>query len=145
VEDQGWVAWFTVANRLGIPITIFGDGRQVRDLLWIDDLVDLYLECWERGVRGVYPVGGGESNSTDLRRVLRQIVDVSGREFVNIEYRDPRLGDQPYFVADLGWLDSSGLSWRPRIGVDEGVSRLIAWVADHEAQIREVVNRPQST
>jgi CDP-paratose 2-epimerase len=141
VEDQGWVAWFTVANRLKIPITIFGDGKQVRDLLWIDDLIDLYLECWNRRVEGVYPVGGGAANSTDLLTVLQQIVSESGEDFAGVDSRDPRLGDQPYFVADLGWLEGSGLTWRPKIGVNEGVSRLVAWVADHEEQIREVVKR----
>lgn len=139
VEDQGWVAWFAVANRLKLPITVFGDGRQVRDLLWVDDLVDLYLECWNKRLEGVYPVGGGKANSTDLRSVLDQIVSESGNGFTDISYRDPRLGDQPYFVADLRWLDEVGLDWRPQIGVGEGVARLVTWVADHEEFVRVVV------
>ncbi len=134
VEDQGWMAWFAIANLHGLPITIYGDGRQVRDLLYVEDLIDLYLEAWEAGLTGVYPVGGGPDNSIDLRRGLELISAHSGKEF-NLTHAETRPGDQPYFVADLGWLADSGLAWRPRVGVEEGVERMLDWISEHRAVI----------
>src|SRR5205823_8585980 len=70
IEDQGWVAWFTIAAVLGKEITLYGDGRQARDLLWIDDLVDLYLRAIEqidRAAGQVYNVGGGPAHTMSLR------------------------------------------------------------------------------
>jgi CDP-paratose 2-epimerase len=141
VEDQGWVAWFAIANAFGIPITIFGDGSQVRDLLFIDDLVDLYLEAWTKRLAGVYPVGGGASNKISLRESLDLISQVSGRPFAEIRYEAARPGDQPYFVADISWAKSAGLDWRPRVTIEAGLRRMISWIESNEPAIRDMLAR----
>lgn len=134
-EDQGWLAWFAVANLLGLPVTLYGDGRQVRDLLFVDDLVELYLECLERRLDGVYPVGGGEERSSSLLEAMALIERLTGRSFAEVRRRERRAGDQPYFVADLGWLAAAGLDWRPRTGVEEGVASLLGWLTGRLPEI----------
>ena len=120
VEDQGWLAWFAIANLLDRPITLYGDGKQVRDLLFVEDLIDLYLECWEKRVTGAYPVGGGPDTATDLLSGLKLIETATGKPFAQVSHDETRPGDQPYFVADNGWTNSAGLNWKPRTGVEEG-------------------------
>ena len=136
VEDQGWMAWFAIANLMGKPITIYGDGAQVRDLLFVDDLVDLYLECWERRFTGVYPVGGGPANAITLTQGLELITKITGKQFAEIRHETTRPGDQPYFVADISWTGQQGLRWRPAVDVETGVRRMIEWIEANEARIR---------
>jgi CDP-paratose 2-epimerase len=139
VEDQGWVAWFAIANILERPITIYGDGEQVRDLLFVDDLVNLYLECWERRLSGVYPVGGGPENAVNLKDGLRAIEEVTGKKFAETHFSETRPGDQPYFVADLSWAGPIGLSWRPKVGVGEGIRSMVDWITANDGKIGDVL------
>lgn len=139
VEDQGWVAWFTIANLFNLPITIYGDGAQVRDLLYIDDLIDLYLELWKRSATGVFPVGGGPDRTIRLNECIELIPTITGKSFATIHHAATRPGDQPYFVADMTWLDQSRLEWRPKTHVAEGIEHMVAWIREHEAAIREVL------
>jgi len=128
-EDQGWVAHFLIRALQGEPITLYGDGRQVRDILDIDDAVDAYLAAWARidRVRGrAFNLGGGPGNAVSLRQLLDHIETVAGRA-PDVRYADWRAGDQRYFVADtraaasvLGL--SAPLPWR------EGVARLADWL-----------------
>jgi CDP-paratose 2-epimerase len=141
VEDQGWMAWFAIANLLGQPITIYGDGRQTRDLLFVEDLIDLYLECWSKRVTGAYPVGGGKENAIDLTQGLDLIARVTGKPFVEIKHDRLRAGDQPYFVADCSWARAAGLDWRAKTGVQDGVERMIAWIRDNLDAIRKISKR----
>lgn len=140
VEDQGWMAWFAIANLLDMPITIYGEGNQVRDLLYIDDLTDLYLECLDRRLTGVYPVGGGPENAVTLRQGLQLIEAVTGKPFAHVKRADTRPGDQPYFVADMSWLESKGLNWRPRTRPEEGVREMVRWIHRNESKIRDVLS-----
>lgn len=139
VEDQGWVAWFVIANLLGLPVTIFGDGGQIRDLLYIDDLIELYLECWTKRLRGVWPVGGGPDRAISLRDGLAMIERASGRPFKLIRHEPVRPGDQPYFVADLSWRSGAGVTWSPRTTPEEGIAKMIEWTSDNEAAIRAIL------
>ncbi len=139
VEDQGWMAWFAIANLLGKPITIYGDGQQVRDLLFVDDLVDLYLECWDRRYTGVHPVGGGPANAISLSQGLELIARTTGKPFCEVRREPTRPGDQPYFVADISWAERQGLRWKPAIGVEDGVARLVSWIKDNEALIGQTL------
>lgn len=138
VEDQGWMAWFGIANILGLPITIYGDGKQVRDLLYVEDLIDLYLECARKRLSGVFPVGGGIDNLIDLSQGLDLICEITGKPFVNIGLSESRGGDQPYFVADLSWRADRGLDWTPQTFVRLGVTRMLDWIADNERAIRRL-------
>lgn len=138
VEDQGWVAWFAIANLLGVPVTIYGDGKQVRDLLYIEDLVDLYLEAWEKRLTGVYPVGGGLPNAISLMEGIELIRTLTGRDYRELRKEPSRPGDQPYFVADLAWAKPAGLTWSPRTGCREGLGKMISWIRENEAGLRKL-------
>ena len=129
IEDQGWVAWFTIAAVLGRPVTIYGTGKQVRDILFVDDLVDAFVAAIkgiDKAVGRVYNVGGGPSNTISLLELLNLLESIRG-ERVCISFAEPRPGDQPVFVCDLTRV-SNDWGWQPKIGVEEGVRKLVAWV-----------------
>jgi CDP-paratose 2-epimerase len=135
VEDQGWVAWFLIAAVTGRPITIYGDGKQVRDVLWIKDLLDLYDAAVDKidvASGQVYNVGGGPANTlavwTELGPMLRTLL---GRE-LPVARAGWRPGDQRIFVADIQKAERE-LGWRPQVGKEEGVRRLYEWVVAHRA------------
>jgi CDP-paratose 2-epimerase len=135
VEDQGWVAWFLIAAVTGRPITIYGDGKQVRDVLWVGDLLDLYERAIERidvAAGQVYNVGGGPENTLSVWQELGpMLARLMGRE-VEVAWDDWRPGDQRIFVADIRKAEQE-LAWRPQTGKEEGVERLYKWVAANRA------------
>ncbi|RMF35066.1 MAG: NAD-dependent epimerase/dehydratase family protein [Chloroflexi bacterium] len=135
IEDQGWVAWFVIAAVTGRPITIYGDGKQVRDLLFIDDLLDLYDRAVERievAAGQVYNVGGGPEHTLAVWAEFGPLLErLMGRE-IPVRYGDWRPGDQRIYVSDIGKARRE-LGWVPRIGVEEGVERLYRWVVDNRA------------
>ncbi|HMK71976.1 MAG TPA: NAD-dependent epimerase/dehydratase family protein [Myxococcaceae bacterium] len=129
VEDQGWVAWFTIAAVTGQPVCIYGDGKQVRDLLFIDDLCDAYDAAAARadGLRGgVFNLGGGPANTLSLLELVTLLEQLTGRPLAP-RFADWRPGDQPVFVADVSRA-AEALAWRPTTDVETGVRRLHAWV-----------------
>ena len=130
VEDQGWVAWFLIAAVTGRPITIYGDGKQVRDVLWVDDLLDLYDRALERidvAAGQVYSVGGGPENTLAVWQELGPMLQtLLGRE-IEVARDDWRPGDQRIFVADIRKAERE-LGWRPATGKDDGVRQLYDWV-----------------
>lgn len=132
VEDQGWVAWFTIAHALNRPVTIYGDGKQTRDVLFIDDLVDAYCLAWsKRGkVAGqVYNIGGGPRNQFSLKQLLQLLEQENGRP-LNFSFSQPRPGDQRVFVADIQKAFED-FGWRPACSVDDGVRKLNRWVNEN--------------
>jgi CDP-paratose 2-epimerase len=134
VEDQGWVAWFVIAAVLGLPLTIYGDGRQVRDLLWVDDLIEAYERCLERAEPGAaYNVGGGSSNTVSLLELVATLETLLGRP---VEYDQGawRPGDQRVFFSD-NRAARDDLAWAPTITVRTGVEQLAAWVGGHREMI----------
>lgn len=139
VEDQGWMAWFAIANLLDLPITIYGDGNQVRDLLFVDDLIALYLKAYETKLNGAFPVGGSSKNQISLKQGLDLIASITGKPFSNIGSGPVRPGDQPYFVADLDWTKDKDLDWTPQMGVDEGVGIMIEWIQNNLPLIKNLV------
>ncbi len=132
VEDQGWVAWFTIAAALRKPITIYGDGKQVRDVLFIDDLADAYLEAFQKIKKTsgqVYNIGGGHRNQMSLLELLAYLEGFLGRP-IPVTYGDWRPGDQPVFVCDIAKAKRD-FAWAPKVGVKEGVRKLHAWVIEN--------------
>jgi CDP-paratose 2-epimerase len=139
-EEQGWVAWFAIAVATGVPITIYGDGFQVRDLLWIDDLCELYRMAIARidSIAGnVYNIGGGPANALSVTEVLRQLEHSYGKR-VRVARGGWRPGDQRIFVADTARI-SQDLGWKPRTTVQAGIPRLIDWVRQSVPEIERVV------
>jgi CDP-paratose 2-epimerase len=134
VEDQGWVAWFVIAALLGKPITIYGDGKQVRDILYIEDLVDVYqavVEKIEVASGNVYNIGGGPENTisiwAEFGQLLEQLLEMS----ISVTNGDWRPGDQRVYVSDIREAQRD-LGWTPRIGVQEGIQRLATWVLENK-------------
>jgi len=135
VEDQGWVAWFIIATLLEQDITVFGNGKQVRDLLHVSDLIDLYetLISRPRIENRVFNVGGGEINTLSLI----ELIDLLGVNFGHnprIRFASERLGDQKYFVSDNKLL--SDIGWEPQIGLSKGITDLFAWISENLKMIR---------
>ena len=129
-EDQGWVAHFLIRALEGKPITLYGDGHQVRDILDVSNAVDAYVQAWRRiGEVGgrAYNLGGGPANAVSLRQLLAHIGDLTGRE-VNLSFSDWRAGDQRYFVADTRAAERD-LGLAPKVGWREGVAELARWLA----------------
>jgi CDP-paratose 2-epimerase len=133
IEDQGWVAWMTIAAVTGRPITIYGDGNQVRDVLYIDDLLDAYDAAVERvdTVEGqVYNLGGGPQNVMSIWAEFGPLLEKLLGKPILVARGDWRPGDQRVFYADIRKAERE-LGWKPRVGVDEGVRRLFEWVKEN--------------
>lgn len=130
-EDQGWVAHFLIRALQGEPITLYGDGAQVRDILDVGDAVDAYIAAWERIDRisgRAFNLGGGPGNAVSLRQLMRHIAELTGRT-PDVRYADWRAGDQRYFVADTRRIRSElGLA-RAR-DWHEGVAALADWLVE---------------
>jgi len=135
VEDQGWLAWFIIAAVLGKSITIYGDGKQVRDMLFIDDLMNVYDEALARidKIAGqVYNIGGGPRNTisvwTEFAPMLENLL---GRK-IPITRGDWRPGDQKVCVYDISKAKRE-LNWEPHVDVQTGVEKLYQWVSENKS------------
>lgn len=130
-EDQGWLAHFLLQAILGRPITIFGDGCQVRDALFVDDAVAAWLAALD-GIEAtagrVFNLGGGPAHSISLRELLAEIAHLRGEE-AEVRFAPWRPGDQPWYVSDIRAIGAT-LGWAPKVGLPEGVAALHAWLAN---------------
>jgi CDP-paratose 2-epimerase len=127
-EDQGWVAHFVHSILNDRPLTIYGDGKQVRDLLDARDLSRLYALVIERiaDTRGeIYNVGGGPENQRNLLEVIDAIGELAGKK-PRYTFADWREGDQEFYVSDVGRAKKH-LGWEPEIAFDEGLRDLVEW------------------
>jgi CDP-paratose 2-epimerase len=129
IEDQGWVAWFSIAATLGKLITIYGDGCQIRDVLQVKDLAKAYeaaLYNQDLANGQAFNIGGGSSNTMSLLELVHYIEDSHGFK-IPLLWDDWRPGDQTVFVCDTSKARDL-LKWTPAIQVRQGVSELIDWV-----------------
>jgi CDP-paratose 2-epimerase len=130
-EDQGWVAHFLIRAIENQPITLYGDGLQVRDLLFVEDLVDAFLlaqENIEELSGQAFNIGGGPENAISLRELIDFIGDLHGESYA-VEFAPWRNADQRYYVSDTGKFHSA-TGWKPRVGVRDGVERLYQWLLE---------------
>ncbi len=133
IEDQGWVAWFTIASALGKNLTIYGDGKQVRDVLHIDDLAEAYqvaTQKIEKAKGQIFNIGGGSKNTMSLLELLAYLEEFFGKK-IDVKYSDWRPGDQPVYVSDISKAESV-LGWNPKIDVKQGVQKLYSWVKENK-------------
>jgi CDP-paratose 2-epimerase len=133
IEDQGWVAWFCIAAVLGKQITIYGDGKQIRDILFIDDLLRAYELAYENRdqIAGkVYNIGGGPKNTLSLHELIRYLEKLKG-ETIPLAYDDWRPGDQKVFIGNIS-LAGNDFGWKPVVTPDEGVGRLYKWIVENK-------------
>jgi CDP-paratose 2-epimerase len=134
VEDQGWVAWMVIAAVTGRPLTIYGDGKQIRDVLQVDDLLNAYDAAIARidRVKGqVYNLGGGPENTMSIWTEFRPLLEKLLGKPVPVARGDWRPGDQKVFVADIRKA-ARELDWKPKVGVEQGVRRLFEWVRENK-------------
>jgi CDP-paratose 2-epimerase len=128
-EDQGWVAHFAISAIDGEPITLYGDGHQVRDILFVEDLVEAFLLARENVDRlggRAYNMGGGPQNAVSLLEVIERIGELHGTA-PEVGFGSWRQGDQRYYVSDTRrFQDDTG--WRPQVGAVEGIERLYGWL-----------------
>jgi len=131
VEDQGWVAWMVIAAVTGRPITIYGDGKQIRDLLHVRDLLDAYDAALARKgqVKGeVFNLGGGPANTMSIWTEFGPMLEKLLGRPIPVARGDWRPGDQRVFVADIRKAEKS-LGWKPKVNVENGVKQLFDWVS----------------
>lgn len=134
VEDQGWIAWFVIAVLLGKPITIYGDGKQIRDVLHVEDLMNAYdavIAQIDQAAGQVYNIGGGSQNTLSIWAECGPLLEKLFGRSIPITWSDWRPGDQKVYVSDIRKAKAK-LGWQPQISVEEGVSQLYQWVRENQ-------------
>lgn len=135
IEDQGWLAHFAISAVLGRPITIYGDGKQVRDVLCVEDLLEAFERAVERidTVRGqVYNIGGGPLKTLAVWAEAGPLLEALAGRSLTVAWGDWRPGDQRIYVSDIRKAEQD-LGWQPRIAPAEGVARMYRWVEANRA------------
>jgi len=133
VEDQGWVAWFVIALMTNQSITIYGDGKQVRDLLYVDDLIRAYQMAADniQKTRGqVFNLGGGPDNSISIYFDFKKLLEKLFNKNIIAPFAPSRPGDQKIFVTDITKAKKY-FDWEPIVNVETGLNNLYLWVKDN--------------
>jgi len=126
-EDQGWLAHFIISNVMGRPVTIYGNGKQVRDVLYVEDLVrcvDRFIKSGERS--GIFNVGGGTANTISLLEFINMIESSTGKK-MKIRFDRWRPSDQKVYISDISKVKKQ-LKWQPEISVKAGIGKVLKWV-----------------
>jgi CDP-paratose 2-epimerase len=135
VEDQGWLAFFAICAAMGRPFTIYGDGKQVRDLLYIDDLVrafELALQNIQRTAGQVYNIGGGVARSLAVWTETQPMLEELAGRAITVNYGDWRPGDQKVYVSDVSKAKAD-FGWEPKVSPEAGLLRLWEWIQGNRA------------
>ena len=132
IEDQGWVAWFAIAALLDKPITIYGDGKQVRDILFIEDLINLFDIAFEKIdliSGGAYNIGGGPQNKISVLGVIKFLEKMFNKK-ISYKFSEWRPGDQKVYISDISKVKRD-LGWEPKRGIGDGIMALCKWVKEN--------------
>ena len=130
-EDQGWLAWFLIAAVMGKKITIYGDGKQVRDVLFVDDLVRAFNAFHLSSSKsGLYNIGGGPENTVSLIEYLEVLEDLLSMK-IEKSFSDWRPSDQKVYISDISKVKDE-LSWSPAIKLERGLDYLLKWVSNNK-------------
>ncbi len=133
IEEQGWLSWLTIAALKNKKITLYGNGKQVRDVLFIDDLVNAFELAHKNISRTkgqVYNIGGGPKFTLSLLELLDEIEMHLGKK-IPFSYGDWRPGDQYIFVCDISKMKKD-TGWEPKVSQKEGVKRLVEWTKENQ-------------
>ena len=131
-EDQGWVVHFVISALLNRPIKIYGDGKQARDILYVEDLVDAFCQAEEninKTAGEVFNIGGGPENSVSLLELLEMLEKVTGNK-IHTESYNWRPGDQKVYISNIQKAKDI-FGWEPRVSSTEGIQRLYKWVREN--------------
>ncbi len=129
-EDHGWVANFAIRNHLEMPLTIFGTGKQVRDILYATDVAEAFDAFHRNQKPGIYNIGGGGKTMVSLLECI-SLIDKISRKKSDIRFDKDRFGDLRYYVSDISKAKKE-LDWNPKVLPEEGVSKLIGWIKGNE-------------
>jgi len=138
IEEQGWLAWFCNALLFDKPVTIFGDGKQVRDVLYIDDLLrafDLAFKNIKKTRGRVYNIGGGPKFSLSIWELFAILEKLAGKKF-NYSFGPWRPGDQKIYISDISKAKKD-FNWSPKISPEEGVKKLYNWISQNKTLIKK--------
>lgn len=141
VEDQGWVSWFTIAATLGKAITIFGDGMQVRDVLFVEDLIrgyEMAMAKIDKAQGKIYNIGGGAGMTLSLLELLELLGNKLGKK-IDYKLSGWRPGDQPVYISDISKIKTE-LGWQPQITLEAGTTKMIDWIVKEKDMIRKVLS-----
>jgi CDP-paratose 2-epimerase len=129
-EDQGWLAHFIISSVTNRPITIYGDGKQVRDVLYVEDLIhafDLFVKS--DLASGLFNIGGGPENTLSLLEFLKIVETKTGKKF-KMNFDKWRPSDQKVYISDISKIKKI-LGWSPKISIDEGIDKVLAWTKEN--------------
>jgi CDP-paratose 2-epimerase len=139
-EDQGWVAHFIINALNNKPLNIYGNGKQVRDILFVEDLVDAFVLA-QKNIKNVsgqaFNIGGGPDNAVSLIEVVEQISKMNKNE-IDIRYGDWREGDQKYYVSDTRKMELA-TGWTPKTNAKDGLQKLFNWLKEYKSQLTETI------
>lgn len=134
-EDQGWVAWFIIATLFAKSITIYGNGKQVRDMLYVDDLVEAFdLFIHSNLKQGLFNIGGGKDNTISLLEFLGKLKSLTGKS-PKVKFADWRPSDQRVYISDTSKLEKA-LGWKAKTPVSEGIKKLGAWIQSNQGYFK---------
>ena len=140
IEDQGWVAWLAIAALSGKQISIYGDGKQVRDLLFIEDLMNLFdhvISNPQKAGGQIFNAGGGTENSIAVWSEFGPMLEKYLSRKIPVQYGAWRAGDQKVFIADSRKAQRV-FGWQPKTNIEAGVKQLSEWVLAHEALFKKL-------
>lgn len=146
IEDQGWVAWFTIATMLERQLTVYGDGNQIRDVLFVTDLCRAYelaILNKDKSAGKIYNVGGGPKFTLSLNELLDFLQTYFKKEIKPVK-DEWRPGDQKVYVSSISNIKKD-LGWEPTISVEQGVEILSHWVSAHKDTLNHYVGHIPST
>lgn len=134
VEDQGWIAWFVIAALFNKQITIYGNGKQVRDILFIDDLIEgfeLAIKSINKTKGQIYNIGGGNEFSISIWKEFKPLLEKLMKRTINESYSDWRPGDQKIYISDTKKA-AKEFNWKPSIKLKDGIEELVKWMIGHK-------------
>lgn len=128
-EDHGWVANFAIRAVMGWPITIFGTGKQLRDIIYAEDICEAFHAFYKHRQSGIYNIGGGEKTAISLLECIDVLADILGTR-PEVQFAPDRHGDLRYFVCDIAKA-TRGLKWKPKVLPPRGIAALVSWVQEN--------------
>lgn len=139
IEDQGWVSWFAIASLFNKEITVYGNGKQIRDVLFIDDLTNLYeiiISDMDKYSGNIYNVGGGKDHTLSLLELLDILSQKLNRK-VQYKFEDWRPGDQKIYISDISKIQKD-TNWKIQNSIDDGLEKMFTWILRNKQTLSEL-------
>jgi CDP-paratose 2-epimerase len=139
-EEQGWVAWFCIAAALGKPLNIYGNGKQVRDLLYIDDVMkafELAVQDIDKAKGQAINLGGGRENVASLLETIAYLESITSKK-MSLTFKDWRPGDNKCYYTDCRKAKEL-IDWKPTVPWKDGVRKTLDWVQSNTREVSAVI------